>query len=44
MKYLLCFVLAYATAKPYSQLDLGEMMTVYNMNLDQFESFVIKRV
>jgi hypothetical protein len=43
MKYLLCVFLAFATVKSYSQLSLNEMLAVYKMNLDQFESFAFKK-
>jgi hypothetical protein len=43
MKYLLCFFLTIVTAKSYSQLTLSEMISVYKMNSDQFESFALTK-
>jgi len=43
MKYLLFIVLAFATAKSYSQLTLNEMFAVYKMDLDKFESYAFKK-
>lgn len=44
MKHILfLLLLVFASTRSYSQLSFSEMVLVYNMNLDQFENFALKK-
>jgi hypothetical protein len=43
MKYILLLIICLTNSKLYSQISLTEMIAVYKMNFDQFETFSLKK-
>jgi hypothetical protein len=43
MKYILSIILIYSTHFTFGQLTVSEMMKVYNMDFDQFETYAIMK-
>ena len=39
MKYFVTIIFIYLTTSVYSQISINEMMKIYEMNMDQFETF-----
>jgi hypothetical protein len=43
MKYFFFFIIISTSFKSFSQITINDMIAVYKMDLDQFETFVLKR-